>query len=128
MRISNALCCYRHPVSFVLLTTRALRRRGFCGDVLEPMCLPYDPELHQRLLGSSLKHFEQTKKPRRSKLLTQLPGIVPLLDVLDPTVIIHPPIDFCEATATSLLRRPHHRPQRRHELRTAIRLGKHPDQ
>jgi len=127
MRISKALGSYCHTFSFVLLMDRALRRRGSCGDVLEPMYLLDDPEFHQWLLGGGLKHFEQTKKPRRCKLLTQLSWVVPLLDVFEPAVVIHRSVDLCEATPMSLLGRPHHRPQRRHELRTAVRTSKHPD-
>jgi len=103
-------------------------RQGSCGDVLEPMCLRDDPEFHQRSFSGGLKHFKQTKEPLGSELLTQLSGIVPLLDVLDPTVVIHSPVDFGEATATSLLRRAHYRTQRGNQLRTAVRTRNHPDQ
>jgi len=85
-------------------------------EVLQPVFLGDDSEFHYWLLGRGFEQFEQMYKTRRFKLLAQLFGIVPFLQILKPLAIVRLAIDLGETTTASLGSWTQHRSQRPQEF------------
>ena len=90
-------------------------------EVLKPIFLANDPELHYWAFSCAFEQFEQMHEALRPKLLPQLLGVVPLLQILKPLAVVRLPIDLGERTTASLRRRSQHRPQRPEQFWTFVR-------
>jgi len=77
-------------------------------EVLKPITLGNDPELHDWSLSRGFEQFEQMHEALRPKLLAQLLGVVPFLQILKPLAVVRLSIDLGERTAARLRRRSQH--------------------